>query len=127
MVGEEDLHKRLPRKVLAALEQSVAAHNTAIADLAGQSPSYVVECTKTIEQSLHACFLAAAGTARHSDHSRREWEAMQANTEFINEILETIHEQTIKMKQPGSVSTERLAAMRELDLLPTEQHVHIKE
>ncbi len=113
--GESHLQKRLPLPVLLALEEAVQAHNTAIARLASEDPILAVEGTKQVRNALHACFLASIPVLRNDEHSRREWAAMQTKDAMINEIVDSIHSQTLRMKGSLSLNTERLEAMRELD------------
>jgi hypothetical protein len=124
--AEGNIHKRIPAEVLLALEGAVEAHNFAIARISTQDPLTAVEATQAVRQSLNACFLAASSVIRDDEHSSKEWKAMQAKSRLINEIVQAIHERTMQMREPTQLVGERLAALRELDLIePT--HLTIRE
>jgi hypothetical protein len=113
-IDEGSLHKRLPPEVLTALEGAMTAHNGALARLSGEDPTLIAERSAALRRALHACFLAAGPVIRGPDQGRREWQAVGENRTLINEVLEAIHRQTMRMREPHLLDTERLAALREL-------------
>jgi hypothetical protein len=121
----EGLHRKLPDRILLALERAVEAHNAALARIAIQDPHLLTDQQDHLRRRLHACFVAAATMMRDDQHSRREWQAMSSNAALIEEIVSAIDLQIAQMRSPSEYDHERLAALQELhsDVLPEQHHL----
>lgn len=111
------LAKRLPPDVVRALERAVAAFNTSVARLNADDPANAVIQEGPMRQALHACFLASLSVFREDTHSKKEWEAVLDNKAHIGEIVDTIDNQTARIRDSLGSNSERLAALRELEMI----------
>lgn len=110
------LRKHIPPDVLAALEEAVAAHNLAIARIATADSFERTEREASLTRAMHACVLAVVPVLRGKDVGKKDWQVVCENRRLINEVVETIHEQTMRMRDPLSGDQARLAALRELEM-----------
>jgi hypothetical protein len=121
--GESNLNKRLPKRVLAALEDAVEAHNIAAARLTAADPEIIADSMKLMTKTLHGCFLAAIPVLRSDNMSRRDWNAMQTKSALIEGIVDSIESQSRKMRDASAFDRERLAALAELDAETASPHL----
>lgn len=110
------LRKHIPPEVLTALEEAVAAHNLGIARVATADPFERSDREAALTQAMHACILAVVPVLRGKDVGRKDWKVVCENRRLINEVVETISEQTLRMRDPLSTDHARLAALRELEM-----------
>lgn len=61
-----------------------------------------------------ACLVAISPVIRGKDQGRKDWEAVCTNQRMVNEVVQTVHDQTILMREPLSMDPARLAALQEL-------------
>jgi len=115
MAGEGTLRKKIPTPVLTALEGAASTHATTMARLHGDASEHAVEESRHVENCMRAAVMAAAPVSRSENQSRREWEAICENRILVDGVADAIHSHERRMSGRGSLTTERLMALRELD------------
>lgn len=127
IVQNGSLESHVPGRVLRALEDAVDAYNGSVARLSLQDPSQSRERLRLAQQSLHACFLASRSMIRSDNQSKKEWKAVTENDRLINEVVATIDAHIDRIRDPMSLDSARLAALRELESLDDEVRIPIQD
>lgn len=109
------LRKRLPSEVVVAMEDAVAAYNIGIARVTSDTSFEAAARREVLERAMLACLVAIAPVIRGNDQGRKDWKAVCSNQRMINEVVQTVHDQTMLMREPQAVDHARIAALRELN------------
>ncbi len=112
---DDGFERRLPPEVLTSLEAAVEAYNLIVGRVSAVDPLEAEEQAFVARRSLHACFIAAVTVMRDDNMSGKDWKAVLEKKSLIGDVVETIHEQTLRMREPRFFETERLRALRELN------------
>ena len=120
IVSNGGLESHVPGRVLHALEDAVDAYNGSVARLSLQDPSQARERLRLAQQSLHACFYASRSMIRSENQSKKEWKAVMENDRLISEVVATIDAHVDRIRDPMSLDSARLAALRELESVDDE-------
>lgn len=112
---EDGFDRRIPPRVMTALEEAVMTHNTVVARLSVSTDPTAVERIEEVKRLLHGCLVASTLVVRGHECSAKDWKAILQNKTLIHEVVLAIEEQKFRMQEPTTLDPERLAALQELE------------
>lgn len=120
-------YMRMPEPVLVALERAAATRSTLLAKLHAETDYMSLDEKNSIEAGMRAALMAAVPTFRKEDMPKRDWEAIDQNHDYVAQIVVAIETAESRMMNGLLGSTERLAALRELNDFTSQSEQQLSE
>jgi hypothetical protein len=103
------LKKHLPPAVLPALEKVMVAYHSAL------SFEPTSDQNSEAERALRSSLLTIAPVIRGKAMSRSDWNAICDDKRLVNQVVDSLHDQFLRLQESKPLDPARLAALEELE------------